>query len=345
MPKINLFDHSKKPFKSIIDMQQDTAYINGIKKNVVVTNTDMATQSEKYILSTEPISRGDIVYYEGRYYLVWQQSQVERYDTYKGMMRLCDYDVIFDLSQLTSNVPEAYLVKAQVLARDTSDATIATIATVAMTEIKAEIHIWLKDNPNTRPLRDLRGNKGRFLFGGYAWNILHVSRTEKGFLNITARIDLDKAEDKYDDNGILDVTGKENFLDTSLYIDGTTGGGGEEPVNLPPSSLVTDIGMVSYNPTTRQLVWSKPTATTEYTGFVGYNLTVERSLLFGEVDVVRDVLVTDDTDAPSYIIPENPVGESGWYVHIKAVWSDGTTTIMTQEQKFYSPDNSVPVEQ
>ena len=342
MKPLNIFNYSLQDFDNIIGIQNQFVYINGKSTNAVITTAgfrkaEFKKPNEKHISTKTPIHCGDIVFYDNRYWIINNQSDVKRYESYKGNMQLIEHDVIFNLKQGMTQPPTNFLIKAPVLITSTADAILAFASNIQMETIDGEIHIQLQENSVTKNLIHLRGKKGRVIFGGCAWEVIHVSFVQKGLLDVTCRITTKNASDNID----LGVSGAtqsdlDKFLDTSMYnIETSTHPDPEPEMKLPEVNVLTDVTLTAYNPATRTIYFTRDKNHDKYLGFTGYHIIVTMVVgLWGDDEIVYDKIINDVSEMPSFVMNKDINTDDTWTVKIAGIYSDGFKTVEIISKEF-----------
>ncbi|HDR8245791.1 TPA: MucBP domain-containing protein [Bacillus cereus] len=172
-------------------------YHNTAKKNAVITNTDTREYNDKYISSDFVMSRGDYIFYDNMFWILWNQVNVKRAENYKAVMRQCEHNIIFNLYYV--GVTGKYLLKCPAFIQRTSDYTNYWVSTVETLSQSSEVHVFVRDTAETRKIMDLAGKgDGQIIVGGRNYDIIGVSIEKKGYLNITCRLGLKNSASDYE---------------------------------------------------------------------------------------------------------------------------------------------------
>lgn len=326
MKPFNLFGINHNDFRTMMDIAGELIYVNGVPRRAFISNTRYLKESnDKYISTDFEFKRGDIIYYDNRYWMVITQVGTPRHESYKGMIRQLEHDIIFNLYDVQDR-PSKYLLKVPSIVSQTSDFVAEYSRTTEFITITSEIHVIVQDNEKTRRIVELvNKDYGRILFGYRAYDIIGVSSTQKGVLDFTCSVSTFQNGDDRENNIPKPVPSDiEQYLDTSMYeIEGKGEGGGQEPeFTLPTGEETTDISLLWYGDGT--LEWRGETQTNDFDGFVGYHVVVKSHTMFTS-SVVFDEVVK----SPSANIGTNDDLDRGygWEVEISSVFSDGTVTV------------------
>ncbi|HDX9600978.1 TPA: MucBP domain-containing protein [Bacillus cereus] len=183
----------------MLSLAGQEVFVNGEKKYGIITNTDTREFNDKYIATDFPLMRGDYIYYNDTYWMIWNQVTVPRAENYKGIMRQAEHDVIFNLYY--TDVTSKYLLKCPAIIQRTSDYTQHYQSTVSMVTLDSEIHVFVRDTPSTRRIINLVGKSdGEIVLGERNYDIIGVSIEKKGYLNITCRLGIRNDKSDYVNN-------------------------------------------------------------------------------------------------------------------------------------------------
>ncbi|MEW9579281.1 MucBP domain-containing protein [Bacillus toyonensis] len=199
MDKFNIFKTQYNAFNDMISLAGQEVYVNGEKKHGIITNTDTTEFNDKYLSTDFVMMRGDYIYYDNMYWMIWNQVTVPRTESYKGIMRQAEHDVIFNLYY--AGVTSKYLLKCPAIIQRTSDYTQHYQSTVSMVTVDSEIHVFVRDTPSTRRIIGLVGKgDGEIVLGERNYDIIGVSIEKKGYLNITCRLGIRNTSSDYINN-------------------------------------------------------------------------------------------------------------------------------------------------
>ena len=188
MDKFNIFKLQYNAFNDMMSLAGQEVFINGAKKYGIITNTDTREFNDKYLSTNFAMMRGDYIYYNDMYWMIWNQVNVTRSENYKGIMRQCEHNIIFNLKY--ADETSKYLLKCPAVIQRTSDYTQHYQSTVSMVTIDSEIHVFVRDTSLTRKIMKLVGKSdGQIIIGNKNYSIIGVSVEKKGYLNITCRLD------------------------------------------------------------------------------------------------------------------------------------------------------------
>ncbi|OFD65478.1 hypothetical protein BWGOE4_12390 [Bacillus mycoides] len=219
MDKFNIFKTQYNAFNDMISLAGQEVYVNGEKKHGIITNTDTTEFNDKYLSTDFVMMRGDYIYYDNMYWMIWNQVTVPRAENYKGIMRQAEQDIIFNLYY--AGVTSKYLLKCPAIIQRTSDYTQHYQSTVSMITLDSEIHVFVRDTPSTRRIIELGGKSdGEIVLGERNYDIIGVSIEKKGYLNITCRLGIRNDKSDYVNN-IYWSSGTSKPSDWASQIDDT----------------------------------------------------------------------------------------------------------------------------
>ncbi|WP_369903119.1 cell surface protein [Bacillus manliponensis] len=255
-------------------------FVNGAKKYGIITNTDTKEYNDKYISTDFPLIRGDYIYYNNMYWMIWNQVTVPRAENYKGIMRQAEHDVIFNLYY--ADVTSKYLLKCPAIIQRTSDYTQHYQSTVEMITLDSEIHVFVRDTPSTRKIIELVGKgDGEIIIGQRNYEIIGVSIEKKGYLNITCRLGIRNGNSDYVNNIYWASGGSKPSDWTDQYDLSLYEREGQPPV-LPsaPNNYQTNMTFTKVTPTpytstqtgSIEATWTEEGNKQTYADFKGYKV-------------------------------------------------------------------------
>lgn len=187
MDKFNIFKTQYNDFNNMLSLAGEEVFVNGEQNHGIITNTDTTEFNDKYLSTDFAMMRGDYIYYDSMYWMIWNQVTVPRTESYKGIIRQCEHNVIFNLYY--ADVTSKYLLKCPAIIQRTSDYTTHYQSTVSMVTVDSEIHVFVRDTPSTRRIIKVVGRgDGQIVLGERNYDIIGVSIEKKGYLNITCRL-------------------------------------------------------------------------------------------------------------------------------------------------------------
>ncbi|MCJ7986955.1 hypothetical protein MUB16_28440 [Priestia sp. OVL9] len=197
MDMINIFNAPKNAFNDMLYVNGQEIYLNGKKKFALITNPEIKEFNDKYVSTDYQLMRGDYIYYNSMYWMIWNQVTVPRAKSFKGIMRQAEHDVVFNL--FYTDVTSKYLLKVPAVIQRTSDYTLRTDE--MMTLVDSEIHVFVKDTTSTRKINGLVGiPNGQIVIGEHNYDIVGVSYAKKGYLDITCRMGTRNPSTDYPNN-------------------------------------------------------------------------------------------------------------------------------------------------
>lgn len=285
MDKFNIFKTQYNAFNDMLLLAGQEVFVNGEKKHGMITNTDTREFNDKYLSTDFPLMRGDYIYYNNMYWMIWNQVTVPRAENYKGIMRQAEHDVIFNLYY--ADVTSKYLLKCPAIIQRTSDYTTHYQSTVSMVTIDSEIHVFVRDTPSTRRIIKVVGKgDGQIVLGERNYDIIGVSIEKKGYLNVTCRLGIRNDKSDYINN---------------IYWSSNTS---------KPSDWESQIDDTFYQ---RGSVTPEPTGTVTVKHVNESNVEIATSdTLTGDVG---SSYVTTAKTIDGYMLKETPVNASGVYIN------------------------------
>lgn len=146
-------------------------HVGNIPVKAIINNLDRADNyDDKRIITHEPIRRGDYVQYADKYWLVWDNVNASRYNTYyKATMRICNFDfkIIIDgklyLFYSTIDGNKFALSENNLIIKSTDNITV----TIPSTDITNKISL-----------------KSAFLKWGSKWEVQGIDYTQAGLITL-----------------------------------------------------------------------------------------------------------------------------------------------------------------
>jgi hypothetical protein len=190
---INLFESNNEDLQYIVDNFGREVLINDSSVKAIITNNLVSEYEDKYISSTSPIKRGDLVKDGTVDYLVITESIVKRYSKYKAIMRHCNHEIELPGEEV------CVVVGQNEFGEDIVECTTGQpIPVPAIVDNKSfsiqEGAIRLPDNQLLITVQDNEINKNHlvsnyeFELVGSLWKILNVDFTKNGLLLITCEL-------------------------------------------------------------------------------------------------------------------------------------------------------------
>ncbi|MFB7304642.1 cell surface protein [Heyndrickxia sporothermodurans] len=283
MEMFNIFQSPKHDFQTMITINGEEIFVNGKKKYGIITNPDIKEFNDKYISTDFKTQRGDYIYYDDMYWMVWNQVSVPRAESYKGIMRQIEHDVVFNLYYV--NETSKYLLKCPAIISRTSDYTQRYDKITNIFEVDSEIHVFVKDTSRTRKIIDLVGKSyGQIVLGQRNYEITGVSIEKKGYLDITCNLGIRNNESDYVNN-IYWKTGETIPSDWAEQID-TTFYNREGVSNLPgvPNGYQSNVTITTSKTDVKDGIngtitatWTDEANRNSYKDFQGYKLRLLQS--------------------------------------------------------------------
>ena len=85
MDKFNIFKLQYNAFNDMMLLAGQEVFVNGAKKYGIITNTDTREFNDKYLSTNFAMMRGDYIYYNDMYWMIWNQVTVPRSKIIKGL--------------------------------------------------------------------------------------------------------------------------------------------------------------------------------------------------------------------------------------------------------------------
>ncbi len=340
--EFNIFSKPSNDFNFMLKVGGEDLFVNGTKQRAIITNPDIKEFNDKYISTTFKTMRGDYVYYNNMYWMIWNQVTVPRAEAYKGIMRQAEHDVIFNLYY--AGVTSDYLLKLPAILQRTSDYT--PRYDQMMTLVDSEIHVFVRDTASTRRINKLVGiPNGKIVIGKRAYEITGISYEKKGYLDITCKMSTGNTATDYTNNIYWSsngaISGWANEYDLSFYGQESDNGGEPTPT-LPdaPNGYQTSLTLtVTASAQTNEqtgavtATWSAEANKETYKAFNGYKVR----LLSNGTEVATEVL---GVDVLTYTFSNVSVGD--YTVEVYARFAENNT-ILPQIATTTVEDNSAPV--
>ncbi|MED0758863.1 Ig-like domain-containing protein [Aneurinibacillus thermoaerophilus] len=182
MPEINYFNQNDNTeFQFILNDAGTDVLVNNQPQRVLITNTNLQTHyDDKKISSIELLKCGDLVDYANRKWLIINEVNGLRYDTYKAIMRLCDYNVKFSIDCKVYEFP--------CIIESSKFSVMADNTMILPNDV---IKVTVQENTDTlKVTRDKR-----FIKFNSAWKVIGIDRTQKGLITFMCQIDQISAND------------------------------------------------------------------------------------------------------------------------------------------------------
>lgn len=182
MPEINYFNQNDNTeFQFILNDAGTDVLVNGQPQRVLITNTNIQTHyDDKKISSIQALKCGDLVDYANRKWLIINEVNGLRYDTYKAIMRCCDYTVKFSIDCKVYEFP--CIIESS---------TFGIAADNTMILPSDIIKVTVQENADTLKV----GRDKRFIKFGSAWKVVGIDRTQKGLITFTCEFSQISAND------------------------------------------------------------------------------------------------------------------------------------------------------
>lgn len=169
---MNIFDNStlNNDFETLLVDLGQPILINGSESRAVINNVKPANSNywlqDYWILTLNPIKRGDIISYNNNDYIIWSQITNKSYSNYyKAYMRKTNYNlnigIVDDTIQTVNNYPS--FINGKLF--DTTNSTSQIVLSVDQKVIYLQ-----KDNFNINLKK-----QDRIIFNGLAWEIIGIN--------------------------------------------------------------------------------------------------------------------------------------------------------------------------
>lgn len=339
MDKFNIFKTQYKAFNDMLSLAGQEVFVNGAKKYGIITNTDTREFNDKYISTNFPLMRGDYIYYNNMYWMIWNQVTVPRAENYKGIMRQAEHDIIINLYY--AGVTSKYLLKCPAIVQRTSDYTQHYQSTVSMITVDSEIHVFVKDTSSTRKIIELAGKSdGEIILGERNYDIIGVSIEKKGYLNITCRLSNRNSSSDYVNNIYWNGNGKPSDwadqYDLSFYErEGQSPVLPSVPNNYQTNITFTQLTVTEYTSEKAGSIvatWTAEGNKETYADFNGYNV---RLLSNGNELVMNMTIETTATF--------NNLAVGTYTVEVTSIFSNNNTILPKTSNPVTVEDGDEPV--
>lgn len=319
---INIFDTPNTAFNDMMAVGGQQFYHNGKKRVGIITNPDIKEFNDKYVSTDYQLVRGDYIYYDSTYWMVWNQVNVARAEAFKGIMRQSEHDVTFNL--LYADVSSNYLLKCPAIISRTSDYTLR--ADEKMTLIDSEIHVFVQDTALTRKIDGLVGKKdGQIVVGQRNYEITGISYEKKGYLDITCKMGLKNGTTDYQNSVYWNIDGKrsdwqDNYNLTFYEREGEQMVLPNVPMNYQTSVVLT----LSSDAQTASVTarWTQEANKATYANFTGYKVR----LLKNGSEIALNMVGTD-TLTHSF----NALETGDYVVEVYSIFGGESITIPTTQ--------------
>lgn len=295
MDMFNIFKNPSKEFDGFLYINGQEIFHNGKKRYAIITNPNIKEFNDKYISTNFALQRGDYIYYDNTYWMVWNQVNVARVESFKGIIRQSEHDVIFNL--FYTDVTSKYLLKVPAIIQRTSDYTLRTDS--MMTTVDSEIHVFVKDTPSTCKIADLANkSEGQIVLGDRNYDIIGISYEKKGYLDVTCRIGTRNSATDYTNN-IYWSTSTTKPADWESQYDLSFYEREGQVITLPsiPNGYQTDVAVVTtstaYTSTqagTITATWTNEVNSQIYADFKGYKVRLLSNGSEIAMNIIGDVL-------------------------------------------------------
>ncbi|MFJ8069979.1 hypothetical protein ACIQZD_13645 [Peribacillus sp. NPDC096447] len=321
MDMINIFNAPTKAFNEMLYVNGQEVFHNGSKRYAIITNPDIKEFNDKYISTDYKTKRGDYIYYNEMYWMIMNQVTVPRAESFKGIMRQVEHDIIFNL--MYAGESSKYLLKLPAIVSRTSDYT--QNYDQMMITVDSEIHVFVQDTSRTRKIFNLVGKSdGQIVLGNRNYDIIGASIEKKGYIDITCRMGFGNGVSDYI-NGIYWKTGEtvpanwQSQYDQSFYQR-------EGVVNLPavPNGYQTSVTITTSKTDVTDVngtitaTWTDEANKATYNDFKGYTV---RLLLSNGYEIAMATL----TDVLTHTFSDLAVGS--YIVEVYARFGENSTII------------------
>jgi len=193
----NYFDlSSDTDFQYLLDSIGQDVSINSSTSKALITNTNVEQYyDDKYISTLTSIKRGDIVDYDNQNWLIVSEVNGKRFNKYKGIMRVLEYDVNFNFSGDIKTFPTSI---------DSKTFDIEQGKYISLPDGK--ILVTLQENIETLKIE----LDQRFIKMGSAWKVTGINRTHKGLIILSCDLDIFNVND----NRELEIADYYAYVDT-----------------------------------------------------------------------------------------------------------------------------------
>ncbi len=176
------FDAVENDYQYLISTMGQDILINEQPTRALITNTNLSkSYNDKKISSLSPIESGDIIYYNGKYFMIVSEQTGERYNKNKGIMRHLPFVLKVNRDCNYIDVP-CYI----------DSATFGVAEGRIMTMAEGNIYVHTQDNEQTRQIK----LNDRFIKYQQAFKVTGVDRlSEPGKLILSCAKDTISSSD------------------------------------------------------------------------------------------------------------------------------------------------------
>lgn len=86
-----MFSHNEDDLQFLFESAGQLVLVNGTEKQVILTNSTLPENEERYIHSIERVLQGDLVVFDNENYLTISESISKRYGKFKAKLRHCNF--------------------------------------------------------------------------------------------------------------------------------------------------------------------------------------------------------------------------------------------------------------
>lgn len=205
MPTINYFNqNNNSEFKFILADAGTDVKVNGQPKRILITNTGLDTKyDDKKISSMEQVGTGDLIEFANRKWLVVSEVNGLRYDHYKGIIRLCDYNIKFNINCKVYEFPAII-----------ESSKFSVMSGNVMIVPDDVIKVTVQENADTLKIQ----RDQRFIKLSNAWKVTGIDRTQKGLITFTCEFSAISAQDDM----LNEIADKCNVIYTVEILNGVS---------------------------------------------------------------------------------------------------------------------------
>ncbi|MBT2667339.1 hypothetical protein J7J00_17825 [Bacillus sp. ISL-4] len=337
MEQFNIFQIPNNDFKNMMNLNGAEVFVNGSRKYALISNNSAVKEfNDKYISTDFNMNRGDIVFYDSKYWMLTTQVGTPRYESYKANMRMIEHEVFFNLSSMNTP-PDDFILKTPAIVQQTTDFGLEYTRTAEIISVHSEIHVFVQDNAKTRNLLKISNtSSGSIIFGDRVYKIIGVSTVNKGVLDVTCNFD-GKANVTDRESGVYQTPANlEDVTDTTMF------GLERDFVLNEYQSQVTPLTHTITNASANAngsivLTWKAEANRNEYVGFEGY----EVRLLKDNVEYMAQHL-GENIFSHTFNVPEgNYIAEV--YSKFSTLKSDESTLPARTESMVVAMDTGTPL--
>lgn len=203
---MNIFEFPSTGFLYMQGMAGDDIYINDSSTvyKAMINNLPVNRQADiRNITSTTELKRGDLITWDTEKWLILSEIGHVRYTFYKGQMRKCNFNIIFNFTGIFKTIPA--IVDTKTTGINENNYYILP---------SGNINVYLQDITDTQDITI----EQRFIIAQQPYKIIGIDKTSVGCIILTAEKDVVIA----DDNLTLEIANYNTWVYTLTIDNGDT---------------------------------------------------------------------------------------------------------------------------